>query len=339
VHNALTSAINSIAELRTRLEILENNQKVLEDNQSFLQTENLQLSQKLSLLETVELHRQQQNNNIQSQSSVPRPTTTTSEERSLSVSAATVKCFAPPQSSSTTAPTATHGNGAITDSIVVRSTVAEGADRPSTVSPTINSDVVVAAQQPLVTRPKGTPVVGLEIAEDNGVEGVLVVSVKPNGPAAMAGLQCNDRILTFSGFRVSTCQNFKYAVSSTAPNQAVEVTYLTPGNVRPMSTTIKMRETTEISSSSPPSVIVLNTVGYTPNNNTLFVDPRMTDFPLRIEMDRPPSVVSYRPCLTDFVQPPVRPAMGYPESMSATRASIFLSANQQPPVAPQRIVY
>ena len=57
----------------------------------------------------------------------------------------------------------------------------------------------IASQQESAGAPKRTPVLGIEIQERNGQRGVTVVSVTPNSPAAKAGLNEGDRIVSVEG--------------------------------------------------------------------------------------------------------------------------------------------
>lgn len=60
----------------------------------------------------------------------------------------------------------------------------------------------------------------------NRVEGALVVDVKPNSPAAEAGIQREDIILSYDGRPVQNISSFRNAISFMDPGQTVKLTVL-----------------------------------------------------------------------------------------------------------------
>lgn len=69
---------------------------------------------------------------------------------------------------------------------------------------------------------------GLLLREDNGK--VLVAGVVPNGPAANAGLQKDDVIVSINGQNIVQIQQARQATMSIAPNTQVTIQYQRGGN-------------------------------------------------------------------------------------------------------------
>ncbi len=59
--------------------------------------------------------------------------------------------------------------------------------------------------------------------------GVLIVNVDPNGPAAKAGMQKNDLIVSFDGADVRNNEHLRYKVADTEPGTTVPVTVIRDG--------------------------------------------------------------------------------------------------------------
>jgi serine protease Do len=59
--------------------------------------------------------------------------------------------------------------------------------------------------------------------------GVLLSSIEPGGPAAQAGLQPGDLVLTFAGTRVRTTPEFLATVADATPGSTIEVVFLRGG--------------------------------------------------------------------------------------------------------------
>ena len=85
-------------------------------------------------------------------------------------------------------------------------------------------------QRPQVASPPpvaGRPLAGVELAETP--HGLCVVSVKPNGPAELAGLKPNDFVLRVDGEDVFTKGDFIRILDTKSPNQSLEISFRREG--------------------------------------------------------------------------------------------------------------
>jgi predicted metalloprotease with PDZ domain len=73
----------------------------------------------------------------------------------------------------------------------------------------------------------GRPLAGVELAETP--HGLCVMSVKPNGPAELAGLRPNDIVLRVDGEDVFTKSDFIRVLDTRAPSQTLEVSFRRDG--------------------------------------------------------------------------------------------------------------
>jgi serine protease Do len=80
-----------------------------------------------------------------------------------------------------------------------------------------------------------------EVAEKLGLkeaQGVVVVSVTPNGAAARAGLRPGDAIMAFEGERVVDGNTLRNQIASTAPGSQVKLTILRDGREQEVQATL-----------------------------------------------------------------------------------------------------
>ncbi|HTI70595.1 MAG TPA: DegQ family serine endoprotease [Candidatus Limnocylindria bacterium] len=95
--------------------------------------------------------------------------------------------------------------------------------------------------------------------------GALISDVSPKGPAAKAGLESGDVVLSFDGKKVESARHLKLAVARTKPGESVGVKVLRDGDEKSLKVTVKeLQDKDEIAksdSSSGDADDVLNGVG------------------------------------------------------------------------------
>jgi serine protease Do len=96
-----------------------------------------------------------------------------------------------------------------------------------------------------------------DLAESFGfdtAEGVLVGDVVEDGPAAKAGLQPGDIVVSFDGKKMANANQLRNAVAATDPNTASKLEIYRDGNRRTLTVTIGVLDSDQISSARPGSV-------------------------------------------------------------------------------------
>lgn len=73
------------------------------------------------------------------------------------------------------------------------------------------------------------------------VQGVRFSDVRPNSPAAKAGLKGGDTLVRFDGFDVKTLEDFTYMLRTHKPGQTVDVTVLRDGKPLTVKVTLEVR--------------------------------------------------------------------------------------------------
>jgi hypothetical protein len=73
------------------------------------------------------------------------------------------------------------------------------------------------------------------------VQGVRFSDVRPNSPAAKAGLKGGDTLVQFDGFAVKTLEDFTYMLRTHKPGQTVDVTVLRDGKPLTVKVTLEVR--------------------------------------------------------------------------------------------------
>jgi serine protease Do len=96
-----------------------------------------------------------------------------------------------------------------------------------------------------------------DLAESFGfdtAEGVLVGDVVEDGPAAKAGLQPGDIVVSFDGKKMANANQLRNAVAATDPNTASKLEIYRDGNRRTLTVSIGVLDSDQICSARPGSV-------------------------------------------------------------------------------------
>ena len=70
------------------------------------------------------------------------------------------------------------------------------------------------------------------------VKGVRFVDIRPNSPAAKAGLKANDTLVRFAGMEIKNLQDFTYMLRTHKPGELVEVTVVRDG--KPLTVEVRL---------------------------------------------------------------------------------------------------
>jgi S1-C subfamily serine protease len=73
------------------------------------------------------------------------------------------------------------------------------------------------------------------------VAGVRFADVRPNSPAANAGLRAQDVMIRFAGKEVKNLQDFNYVLQTCKPGETVEVVVLRDGKAMTVQVTLAVR--------------------------------------------------------------------------------------------------
>jgi S1-C subfamily serine protease len=75
-----------------------------------------------------------------------------------------------------------------------------------------------------------------------GVSRIAISRVTPDSPAAQAGLEVNDIILTINGVRISDQRSFRTAIADVAPGDRTTVEVWRSGEPLKLSVVVALRE-------------------------------------------------------------------------------------------------
>jgi hypothetical protein len=78
------------------------------------------------------------------------------------------------------------------------------------------------------------PYLGLEISDNPDMDGLKVVSIKPDSPAARAGLLTGDSLLTFNDVELTNREAFRALIRTAALGQAAPILFLRMTNGKPL---------------------------------------------------------------------------------------------------------